>query len=502
MISGSRYARNLFGRAVYPIAMAAGDLTAFYGALLAAYVLRVHFWGQWFPLPFIQTLPDLLRQAWIPLVVLGIFAYEGLYTRRRPFWEEAQHVVRALFLSYLTVFAIVSLGKLSSVISRSILVETGLLSLGIVPFVRFWFKPFLHRNGIGVKRTILIGNNRWSDLARLGLYRDHYMGIRILGWLSIPETGLNAEAEEAREEGIEEDTLSGKRAPEIPCLGTTDSLDELVRKEAIRGAVIAAPHFRRQEISQLIARVQRHVLTVYVVPNVAQVNLVNSELLYLFYEEIFLLGIHNNLKSRANRFLKSLSDQVLALILLVPLLPVMAVIALAVVASSPGPVFYAHNRVGQKGRPFRIFKFRTMVVDAERKLETLLKERPELEREFQEKYKLEDDPRVTRVGRFLRRTSLDELPQIVNVLRGEMSLVGPRPVTREELRFRYREAGEDYCLVRPGITGLWQVSGRSERGYGVRIRLDLWYIRNWSLWLDLVILIRTIGVVMAGKGSW
>lgn len=498
----SRYLQNQLGRMVYPVAMAAGDLVAFYSALLAAYFLRVHLLGHWFPLPFKQTVPDLLRQLWVPLVVLGIFSYEGLYTKRQPFWEETQHMVRAIFLSYLTIFAIVSLGKLSSIVSRSILSGTGFLSLVLVPLVRFWYKPFLHRAGIGVKRTILVGNNRWSELACLGLYRDHYMGIRILGWLALPENSGWNEYETAREEGLEGDTLSGEKVPPIPCLGTLDNLKDLVRDEAIRGAVIATPYLRRQEISHLIALVQRQVLSVYVVPNIAQVNIANSELLYLFYEEIFLLGIHNNLKSRANRFLKSLSDVVISTMLMIPLLPLMAIIALAISASSPGPVFYVQDRVGRKGKPFRIYKFRTMVLDADRKLDSLFREHPELEMEFQERYKLENDPRVTRIGRFLRKTSLDELPQIVNVLKGEMSLVGPRPVTREELRYRYQGSGEDYCLVKPGITGLWQVSGRSERGYGVRIRLDLWYIRNWSLWLDLVILIRTIGVVVGRKGSW
>ena len=138
---------------------------------------------------------------------------------------------------------------------------------------------------------------------------------------------------------------------------------------------------------------------------------------------------------------------------------------------------------------------------AEAKLDALLAKNPDLKQEFDEKQKLENDPRITSIGKFLRKTSLDELPQIINVLRGEMSLVGPRPVTLEELDARYRENGEIYALVKPGITGLWQVSGRSIRGYEVRVRLDLWYIRNWSLWLDLVLLVRTLGVVLGKKGS-
>ena len=483
--------------------MIVGDYAAFYSALLCSYFLRIGFFAHWFPLPFHQTLQDLISRSWIPVVVIGVFAYEGLYNRREPFWEEAQNVIKAIILAYLMSFSIVSLGKLSSEISRSIVVGTGLLSLVLVPFFRFWWKPFLHRMGLGLKKAVLIGDNPWGRLAHLGLFRDHYMGIRILGFLSVQDRSERRHpSDDDPQNGNDPEALSGLTAPDISCLGTLEDLPVVVAREGIRGAVIAVPHLRRDEIVQLIDRVQRHVLSVYVVPNVAQVNLVNSELLYLFYEEIFLLGIHNNLKSRVNRWLKSLSDIVLSILLCIPLVPLMMGIAVLVAATSPGPVIFSQWRVGRNGKFFRIYKFRTMYLGAEEHLEELLESDPRLKKEYEDNQKISDDPRITPVGRFLRKTSLDELPQIVNVLRGEMSLVGPRPVTRDELHFRYREEGEDYCLVNPGITGLWQVSGRSERGYGIRIRLDLWYIRNWSLWLDLVILIRTIGVVWAGRGSW
>ena len=169
--------------------------------------------------------------------------------------------------------------------------------------------------------------------------------------------------------------------------------------------------------------------------------------------------------------------------------------------SSPGPVFYSQMRIGKRGRPFRIFKFRTMVEGADMILAKILEENPEFQKEFSENQKLGKDPRITGIGRLLRTTSLDELPQIFNVLRGEMSFVGPRPVTQEELIFRYQENADSYSLVKPGITGLWQVSGRSDQGYQTRVRLDVWYTRNWSLWLDFVILIRTVGVVLKRKGA-
>lgn len=494
--------KTLILRILYPLLLITGDLAGFYSSLFISYFLRIHFWSHWILLPHLQSLEIFVRQFWMPIILVGISFYEGLYSKRQPFWEETQHLIRAIFLSFVAIFAFVSLGKLSSVISRIVILETGLFSLFLIPLFRYFWKPFLHRWGIGVKRTLLLGEGAWATLAHLGLYRDHYMGIRVLGRIALPDEPSFMEKGEEKELVLENFSLSGKVAPPLPELGSLMHLKDIVRRMNVRGAVIAVPHLRRQEISRLVAYVQSHVLSVYVVPNISQVNLVNSELLYLFYEEIFLLGIHNNLKSRANRFVKSLSDFVLALFLIIPLLPLMSVISLIVAATSPGPVFYTQYRMGQKGKMFPIFKFRTMTLDADKKLNDILTQNPEMEKEFREKYKLENDPRITPIGRFLRKTSLDELPQIMNVLRREMSFVGPRPVTRDELHFLYREASEEYSLVKPGITGLWQVSGRSERGYAARIRLDLWYIRNWSLWLDFVILIRTIGVVFSGRGSW
>ena len=488
IVGGRRFLIVLF--------LLAGDLVAFYLSLGVAYVARSRLMVHWFPMPFVQTFPDLLSRLWIPLVIIGVFAYEGLYSKRAPFWEETRQIVRSLFFSTMTIFAIVSLGKMSSEISRAVIVGTGILSLILIPLVRYFWKPFLHARGLGLKNSVLVGDNTWGRLAHMGLFRDHYMGIRIVGRVE-PDNVLLPSVEPVPSRA----SLSGEEAPAVPVLGALSELPEIVKVFEIRGAVVAHPEMRRESLAPLIDEVQRHVLSIYLVPNIAQVNLVNSELTYLFYEEIFLLGIHNNLKSRVNRAIKSLADFLLALLLFLPLLPVLAVLGTLVALSSPGPVFFTQWRVGRGGKPFRIVKFRTMVEGAEETLEKMLQKDPLLKQEFEEKQKLTNDPRITGIGKFLRRTSLDELPQIINVLRGEMSLVGPRPVTGDELEYRYRENAASYCLVRPGITGLWQVSGRSERDYGVRVRLDLWYIRNWSLWFDLVILVRTLGVVFQKRGA-
>jgi Undecaprenyl-phosphate galactose phosphotransferase WbaP len=168
---------------------------------------------------------------------------------------------------------------------------------------------------------------------------------------------------------------------------------------------------------------------------------------------------------------------------------------------SRGPIVYSQKRLGRGNKPFKVYKFRSMVKNADEVLKEHLAAYPELRREWEETHKLKDDPRVTRVGRFIRRYSLDELPQLWNVLKGDMSLVGPRPIVDAEVA-RYDDAFGLYCLVRPGMTGYWQVSGRSNTSYERRVELDSFYIRNWSIWLDITILMGTVGVVVYGDGAY
>jgi Undecaprenyl-phosphate galactose phosphotransferase WbaP len=181
--------------------------------------------------------------------------------------------------------------------------------------------------------------------------------------------------------------------------------------------------------------------------------------------------------------------------------PVFVLLALLIRADG-GPAFYAHERVGRGGRRFGCLKFRSMVIDSQARLATLLEADPQARAEWEATRKLRDDPRVTRTGRLLRATSLDELPQLINVLRGEMSLVGPRPVIAAELAAHYGAAAEHYLSVRPGITGLWQISGRSETSYDTRVALDTQYATNLSVWTDLRILLQTPAVVLSRRGAY
>lgn len=201
------------------------------------------------------------------------------------------------------------------------------------------------------------------------------------------------------------------------------------------------------------------------------------------------------------RLMKRIIDICFSLIGGLLLLPLFALISVLIKLDSPGPVLYGNWRIGQGGRWFKVWKFRSMVMDADRILKEYLEKHPELREEWERDQKLRDDPRVTRIGRILRKTSLDELPQLLNVLRGEMSLVGPRPILEDEVK-KYGANFALYIKVKPGITRLWQVSGRNDTTYQERVHLVTYYIRNWSLWLDLYILARTVWVVLTRKGAY
>ncbi len=226
----------------------------------------------------------------------------------------------------------------------------------------------------------------------------------------------------------------------------------------------------------------------------------SREAMSFLSHDAVLMALREDQSRRLSRLAKIAFDVVVATLLLILVAPIFLIVAAANWCSG-GPVFFAHRRVGLAGRSFYCLKFRTMVTDGERVLNEALARDPALAREWAATHKLQDDPRVTRIGRILRKTSLDELPQLINVLRLEMSLVGPRPIVAAEIP----KFGDDivhYYATRPGLTGLWQVSGRSNTSFGRRVQLDVWYATNWSLWNDIAVLLRTIPAVLAREGAY
>jgi Undecaprenyl-phosphate galactose phosphotransferase WbaP len=213
------------------------------------------------------------------------------------------------------------------------------------------------------------------------------------------------------------------------------------------------------------------------------------------------LEVRHNLLDIRQQALKRTMDVLLVLFGGLIISPLLTFLVILVLIDSKGNPFYGQVRIGKGGKKFVALKFRTMVKNAEVVLDDCLEKNPELRKEWEATFKLKNDPRITKVGQFLRKYSLDEFPQLLNVLRGEMSLVGPRPIVDDEVR-HYGDTFAPYTRVRPGITGMWQVSGRSDTAYIERVRLDEYYIRNWSIWLDIHILIKTFFVVLRKKGAY
>lgn len=199
--------------------------------------------------------------------------------------------------------------------------------------------------------------------------------------------------------------------------------------------------------------------------------------------------------------LKRVLDLLLCTAALPAILPLCLLISLLIRLDSRGAPIYRHERIGRDGKPFLIYKFRTMAADADVQLQRYLDQNPDMAEEWAKSQKLRDDPRLTRLGPFLRKTSLDELPQILNIFLGQMTLVGPRPIVASE-KCKYGRYFEEYCEVRPGLTGLWQTSGRNNTTYSQRVAYDHYYINHWSVWLDFWIMAKTIPVAISGRGAY
>jgi exopolysaccharide biosynthesis polyprenyl glycosylphosphotransferase len=284
--------------------------------------------------------------------------------------------------------------------------------------------------------------------------------------------------------------------PGIPVLGSLDSIGRIARYHGIQEIIIAATALPREKLLNLFENFGT-ADDIAIRLSSGLYELVTTQVEVQEVANVPLLSVNKVRLTGADVVLKALLDLAVSVLVLLVTWPIMLAIAIAVKLDSPGPIFYRRHVVGVGGRPFAALKFRTMYVDADERLAR----DPELRQRFERNFKLKDDPRVTKVGQFLRRTSLDELPQIFNVLFRQMSLVGPRMITQEELS-RYGKWRMNLATVKPGITGLWQVSGRSDVSYQERVTLDMYYIRNYSIWLDLHLLWQTVPAVLKGRGAY
>jgi len=308
--------------------------------------------------------------------------------------------------------------------------------------------------------------------------------------ISQPHLGLRPVA-------VVADQVADSEIEGIPVFGS-EYLGQIA-SSGVKHAIVAAPELSESEFAEVIGRsgdIFPHLILIPDTDFIWKVGAYTRDLM-----GILAIQVRNNLLDSGSRIVKRTIDLASSILLTLFLLPVMAIIALMIVVESGFPVFYFQQRLGHGGRMFQMWKFRTMVHNSSVVLDRCLAGNAALRKEWTEFQKLRNDPRVTRVGMLLRRTSLDELPQLWNIIKGEMSLVGPRPYLDSQMA-EYRAAYSIYVKTTPGLTGLWQVSGRNRTTIAERIECDIYYIRNWSVWMDIHLLAKTVGTVLSGDGAY
>ena len=417
-----------------------------------------------------------------PLLYLIFLNIEQLYNRRAQFWQIIQKLFITSCYAVTSIIILLYIARIAASTSRMFIAVFWILSFVLLVIFRYIVKKILEKYQLLQIPVLIIGAGKTAELLVQGIKNDAGMGYKIIGLLEDNKV----------EKGILEN---------YPVLGKFSEAEQVIAKYNINHVFIAAPGLEQGKLTKLIYKVQPLVKSMGVIPNLVGVPMGGIEAESLFNEKLMLLRLKNNLARPINRWIKTIFDYVLTITGTIAISPILIVIALWIYKDSPGPVIFKHRRIGKNGKEFNCYKFRSMCVDAKERLEQLLKIDPEAKAEWEKDFKLKNDPRITRSGAFLRKTSLDELPQIFNVLKGEMSLVGPRPIIRDEMA-RYGEYINDYLMVKPGITGMWQVSGRSDTNYKQRVQLDSWYVRNWSVWLDLMLLWRTSKTVFLCKGAY
>lgn len=285
----------------------------------------------------------------------------------------------------------------------------------------------------------------------------------------------------------------------VPILLGTNLGPELAQRWGIETAIVAMPGVERLRLMDIVADSVRSFRNYILIPDF--LGMTSCWMSARDIDGVLGLATTQRLVFPLNRAIKRVIELAFTVLGGLCILPFVALIGLLVKLDTPGPVFYGHHRLGKDGKPFKAWKFRSMVQNSKEVLDELLATDPAARREWEASFKLREDPRITRMGKFLRKTSLDELPQLWNVLRGEMCLIGPRPIIEAEVA-KYGHHYKLFSSVKPGMSGLWQVSGRSDTDYEERVALDVYYIQSWSLWLDLYILFKTVRVVLGGDGAY
>lgn len=389
--------------------------------------------------------------SFVIFIIFALMHNEKIYSLRYDFWQETKKILRSLTIAYFIVLAMLALTKMSADYSRLFITIYFVLVIIILPISKRYTKKLIYKYQYFRKNVLIVGDEEQVSIFKKEYKDNWYLGMEC--------------------DDKHYDTV-----------------------------VISSKGMTLSEINHKIDKYLNKKSSVYVVPYVTNINFANSNIMEYSNIRYNTIQIENKLLIKRNIWIKSLFDLFTTLLIIPLFLIIHFIISLAIRFDSKGAIFFKQHRLGKDDNDFVCYKYRTMYENSDELLQEYLKENPD-EVDYYEKYhKYKNDPRITKVGKLLRATSLDELAQIINVLKGEMSLIGPRPyMIKESCKLG---GNQDFILkVKPGITGLWQVSGRNNLTFKERNELEIWYIKNWSLWADFVILIKTIKVVLGKVGA-
>jgi len=462
-----------WGRATYIAALVATDCLAVLLAFFTGFIFRTSLLPKLgLRLGSTVSAEPYFQTPWLLLIWPVVFYYEGLYRAGMGAWDECMRILKAGSFAALLVMGTTFVYHTAETFSRIIVLATGVLALISVPALRNYVRTQFLAPWFRIRFVLVTGADRESEISR------RLEMIEGCGYQHLRTLVLDASAGQEQLYAAVSAALREQPADEIMLYPT--GLDE--------------DRFRA-----MLRCLESTGVPLRILSNLPLVSNMRAEVQNL--DGLLLFDLENGLAKPFNRLLKRAMDILGAAVLSVLCCPILLLIGIVIKLDSRGGVFFGHTRLDSRGRLFRCIKFRSMYQDADQRLREWLETGGARAEEFRAAFKLKDDPRITRVGKILRRTSLDELPQLINVLRGEMSLVGPRPIVPEEVS-KYADDLQYLLMAKGGMTGLWQVSGRSDVGYGQRVLLDSYYTRNWSVWSDLVILLKTPLVLLKRTGAY
>ncbi len=460
------------------------DFLMLWAAFWLAYLVRFNLQVPLFVL-WVRPSVTFYQQLMLVLIVLwlGVFYLEGLYSRDKLLGGTQE---------YSTLFSATTIGVLIVVgvsfldpgfyLARGWLLLSWLLSFVFTLVGRFLVRRVVYlmrKKGFLLSPALIVGANDEGLLLARQLLQWETSGFDLVGF-------------------VDKKTRPGEQVlGHLSVLGDMEHLDEVMQEHGIEELILASSAISSRDRMIEIFKKYAFSPKVHIRFSSGLYEIITTGMTINEFAYVPLMGVNPARLSGVDQVLKYIVDYLLTIPALIVSLPVFLLTAIAVKLNSPGPIIHKRCVVGLHGHTFDAYKFRSMYTNGDE----ILASRPDLQAELAQNQKLKDDPRVTRVGKWIRKLSLDELPQLINVLKGEMSLVGPRMITPEEIE-KYDQWDTNLLTVRPGITGLWQVSGRSDVSYQERVRLDMYYIRNWNIWSDVQIIVQTIPAVIKGRGAY